>query len=139
MNTVKLCFKKYPNHEQVYITLCCLIIYTLCLKSWRRKWQPTPVFLPGESHGQRNLAGYSPCDHKSQIWLNLSFSLLSQNLKFLATGTEKGNSKEFKRMWVNTSSLGGSHWWKVIFPIFICDLGQMYSCEAMVLPTSQWL
>ena len=27
---------------------------------WRRKWQPTPVFLPGESHGQRCLAGYSP-------------------------------------------------------------------------------
>ena len=27
---------------------------------WRRKWQATPVFLPGESHGQRNLAGYSP-------------------------------------------------------------------------------
>ena len=27
---------------------------------WSRKWQPTPVLLPGESHGQRNLAGYSP-------------------------------------------------------------------------------
>ena len=27
---------------------------------WRRKWQPTPVFLPGESHGQRSLEGYSP-------------------------------------------------------------------------------
>ena len=27
---------------------------------WRRKWQPTPVFLPGTSHGQRSLAGYSP-------------------------------------------------------------------------------
>ena len=27
---------------------------------WRRKWQPTPVFLPGESHGQRSLMGYSP-------------------------------------------------------------------------------
>jgi len=26
---------------------------------WRRKWQPTPVFLPGESHGGRSLAGYS--------------------------------------------------------------------------------
>ena len=26
---------------------------------WRRKWQPTPVFLPGESHGQRSLAGCS--------------------------------------------------------------------------------
>ena len=27
---------------------------------WRREWQSTPVFLPGESHGQRNLVGYSP-------------------------------------------------------------------------------
>ena len=27
---------------------------------WRRKWQPTPVFLPGESHGRRSLIGYSP-------------------------------------------------------------------------------
>ena len=25
---------------------------------WRRKWQPTPVFLPGESHGRRRLVGY---------------------------------------------------------------------------------
>ena len=31
---------------------------------WRRAWQPTPVFLPGESHGQRSLVGYSPWDHK---------------------------------------------------------------------------
>ena len=31
---------------------------------WRRKWQPTPVFLPGESHGQRSLAGYCPRGHK---------------------------------------------------------------------------
>ena len=28
--------------------------------SWRRKWQLTPVFLPGEFHGQRSLAGYNP-------------------------------------------------------------------------------
>ena len=27
---------------------------------WRRKWQPAPMFLPGKSHGQRSLAGYSP-------------------------------------------------------------------------------
>ena len=31
---------------------------------WRRVWQPTPVSLPGESHGQRSLAGYSPWGHK---------------------------------------------------------------------------
>ena len=27
---------------------------------WKRTWQPTPVFLPGESLGQKNLVGYSP-------------------------------------------------------------------------------
>ena len=31
---------------------------------WRRKWQPTPIFLSGESHGERSLVGYSPWDHK---------------------------------------------------------------------------
>ena len=31
---------------------------------WRRKWQPTPVFLLGKSHGQRSLEGYSPWDHQ---------------------------------------------------------------------------
>ena len=31
---------------------------------WRRKWQPTPVFLPGEPHGQRSLVGYRPWGHK---------------------------------------------------------------------------
>ena len=31
---------------------------------WRRAWQPTAVFLPGEPHEQRSLAGYSPWGHK---------------------------------------------------------------------------
>ena len=31
---------------------------------WRRAWQPTPVFLPGESHVQRRLEGHSPRGHK---------------------------------------------------------------------------
>ena len=33
---------------------------------WRRAWQPTPVFLPGESHGQRSLAGHSSQGQKEQ-------------------------------------------------------------------------
>ena len=33
---------------------------------WRREWQPTPVSLPGESHGQRSLVGYSPGAPKNQ-------------------------------------------------------------------------
>ena len=31
---------------------------------WGKKWQPTPIFLPGKFHGQRSLVGYSPWGHK---------------------------------------------------------------------------
>ena len=40
----------------------------------RRKWQPTPVFMPGESHRQRSLAGYSPRGCKELVmteWLSI--------------------------------------------------------------------
>jgi len=38
----------------------CEFVLSVVTIPWRRKWQPTPVFLPGESHGQKSLAGYSP-------------------------------------------------------------------------------
>ena len=38
---------------------------------WTRAWQPTPVFLPGESHGQRSLVGFSPWGHRvGRYWRN---------------------------------------------------------------------
>ena len=47
---------------------------------WRREWQPTPVFLPGESRGQRSLEGYNEWGHKEsdmteRLTLPLSFPL----------------------------------------------------------------
>ena len=48
----------------------------------RRKWQPTPVFLPGESHGRRNLVGYSPWGRKeSDMTEQLHFTSLHVILK----------------------------------------------------------
>ena len=41
------------------------IIGTYGIVTWRREWLPTPGFLPGESHGQRSLAGYGSWGHKS--------------------------------------------------------------------------
>ena len=44
---------------------------------WRRKWQLTPIFLPGKSHGQRSLVGYSPRGRKESgttEWFNFHFS-----------------------------------------------------------------
>ena len=48
---------------------------------WRRKWQPTPVFLPGESHGQRNLAGYSPWGRKELDMTEQPSTHTRKNLK----------------------------------------------------------
>ena len=48
---------------------------------WRRAWQPTPVFLPGEFHGQRGLAGYKPWGHTTKqqqqqdTWCNKNKSI----------------------------------------------------------------
>jgi len=47
--------RKKKAMKQIYIFL-----KDLELVGRRRKWQPTQVFLPGEYHGQRSLAGYSP-------------------------------------------------------------------------------
>ena len=45
---------------------------------WIKEWQPTPVFLPEESHGQESLAGYSPWDRKeSNTTERLTLSLLT--------------------------------------------------------------
>ena len=56
---------KATNVVCVYVCVCvcvcvCVYIYKCTGVPWRRAWQPIPVFLPGESHGQRSLSGYSP-------------------------------------------------------------------------------
>ena len=45
-----------PSSRIIFVHVSCF--------GWRRKWQPTPVFVPGKSHGQRSLAGYSPWSRK---------------------------------------------------------------------------
>ena len=69
---------------------------------WRRKWQPTPKFLPGECHGQRSLVGYSPWGHKESDtteWLTLSFLLFSLSSDFLLA------------KWANSSVVMGLPMW----------------------------
>ena len=50
--------KNLPVLKQTWFNLC------VGKTPWRRKWLPTPVFLPGEFHGERSLVGYSPWGHK---------------------------------------------------------------------------
>ena len=56
---------------------------------WKRKWQPTPVFLPGKSHGQRSLAGYSPPGHKE---LRMTQGLKQHQRQILKLSTKKSPS-----------------------------------------------
>ena len=55
---------------------------------WRRKWQASPVFLPGKSQGQRSLAGYTPWGHKESDTTELAsaFSCQEQSLPARISG-----------------------------------------------------
>ena len=56
---------------------------------WRRKWLPTPAFLPGEFHGQRSLAGYNPWGLKeSDLTEQLTLFNFVSNI-YLLTFVEK--------------------------------------------------
>ena len=53
-------YHKYMRTYFLPTTLKHILPIFMFLVPWRRKWQPTPVFLSGKSHGQRNLVGCSP-------------------------------------------------------------------------------
>ena len=55
-----------------------LAFHCLCRPFWRRQWHPTPVLLPGKSHGWRSLVGWGPrgCQESDTTeWLHFHFSL----------------------------------------------------------------
>ena len=78
-----LCYtlRSYLGNSEINLKIF-IYSYCLCLEYcsptvWRSQWQPTPVLLPGESHGQRSLVGCSPWVAKSDTteWLHFHFSL----------------------------------------------------------------
>ena len=78
---------------------------------WRWKWQPTPVFLPGEFHGQRSLAGYSPwgCkDLDTTEWLTLNFHELKGACIF----------SDYSFVWVYAQNSDCWIIWQLLFLVF---------------------
>ena len=85
--------------KQIWASLVAQRLKSICLQCgrpgfhpwvrkipWRRKWQPTPVFLPGESHGWRSLVGYSlwGCKESDTTeWLHFHFQ--KANICFKST------------------------------------------------------
>ena len=84
---------------------------------WRREWQPTPVFLLREVHGQRNLVGYSPWDHKESdtterlfflLWMRRVTEGLGQSLECVRDSLVAQTVKSLPAMWETwVRSLGG--------------------------------
>ena len=86
-------------------------------QTWRR-WQPTPVFLPGEFHGPRSLVGYSLWDHEESdiaYWLNNNMEIrgdhftLSKGLEFWEYRVCLGYQKSFSfSSWNGTQEVEGT-------------------------------
>ena len=71
---------------------------------WRRKRQPTPVFLPGKSHGQRSLAGYSPRGRR------VRHDLVSKQQQQMREKKKRGQRK--------APSLEAASWYLLLTPAF---------------------
>ena len=77
---------------------------------WRRQWQPTPVLLPGKSHGWRSLVGCSPGGHKESDRterLHFHFSL---------SRTGEGNGNPFQCSCLENPRDGGA-WWAAVYGV----------------------
>ena len=57
---------------------------------WRRKWQPTPVFFPGESHGWRGLVGFQSCTRVAPSWTRLKWLNSNELVNRLQNKYSKG-------------------------------------------------
>ena len=64
--------------------------------TWRRKWQPTPVFLLGKSHGQRSLEGYSPSSCKKSDTTKHAHTHTQMGGR---TGDGEGEGRSKKTLW----------------------------------------
>ena len=90
-----------------YHTTTLVFIFPLVYEMfWRRQWQPTPVLLPGKSHGWRSLVGYSPWGLR--VGHNWATSL---SLFISGTGDRNGNPLQYSCL-ENPTDRGA--WWAAV-------------------------
>ena len=85
-------------------------IYKVLTSSWRRQWQPTPVLLPGKSHGRRSLVGCSPWDwEESDMTERLHFH-------FSLSCTGEGNDNPLQCSCLENPRDEGA-WWTAFYGV----------------------
>ena len=85
---------------------------------WRRAWQLTPVFLPGESHGQRSLVGYSPwgcteSDMAEVTWHACTSPMNSLEI-FFSSGEGNGTPLQCSCL---ENPMDGGAWWAAVYGV----------------------
>ena len=74
---------------------------------WRRQWHPTPVLLPGKSHGRRSLEGYSPWDRWGSDMTE------RRHFHFSLSSIGEGNGNPLQCSCLENPSDGGA-WWAAV-------------------------
>ena len=86
------------------------IILCICSLKWRRQWHPTPVLLPGKSHGRRSLVGCRPWGREeldTTEWLHFHFSL---------SCIGEGNGNPLQCSCLENPRDGGA-WWAAVYGV----------------------
>jgi len=101
-----------------------IIFISIYLSIWRRQWQPTPVLLPGKSHGRRSLVGCRPWGHEeSDIYWATSLSL---------SCIGEGNGNPLQCSCLENPRDGGA-WWAAI-----CGVAQSRTRLKRLSSSSSW-
>ena len=90
-----------------HVHLCNLLFGVECFINWRRQWHPTPVPLPGKSHGWRSLIGCSPWGH----WESGMTERLHFHFSLLCIGEGNGNPLQCSCL---ENPRDGGAWWAAV-------------------------
>ena len=97
-------------NKGIYVNKYVTIFASLCMRKGRRQWHPTPVLLPGKSHGRRSLVGCSPWDLEewdTTEWLDFHFSLSCFG---------EGNGNPLQCYCLENPRDGGA-WWAAVYGV----------------------
>ena len=147
--SIALCLYSMATISKLFAKTCLSVSFLNQIRSWlvsgcvvsnqenrgfillprRRRWHPTPVFLPGKSHGRRSLVGCSPWGREESDtikWLHFHFSLS-------CIGEGNGNSLQCSCL---ENPRDGGAWWAAVYGVARSRtrLKQLSSSSSILLP-----
>ena len=116
----------FPCFELLSISL------PLWFPTWRRQWHPTPVFLPGKSHGQRSLVGCRPWGREE------SDTTERLHFHFSLSCTGKGNGNPLQCSCLENPRDGGA-WWAAIYGVAQSRTWLKWLSNSSMVPNQGWI